>query len=180
MTEAVPSTENTAAPKISASRFLPSPPKYEIKIKVRAIPGSVAWLKGMVLPGFALGTGAWAFLSRILRSSMLEVLGEDYIRTARAKGLSRRRVILRHALKNAMLPVITLIGLQTGFLLSGAVVVEQLFALPGLGSLLVTSVITKDFPQIQGLVLLFALLIVLINILVDLSYAFFDPRVRLS
>jgi ABC-type dipeptide/oligopeptide/nickel transport system permease component len=111
---------------------------------------------------------------------MLEVLRQDYVRTARAKGLHERVVLSKHALKNAMLPVITLIGIQLGFLLSGTVVLEFLFALPGLGTLLIESVITKDFAAVQGLVLFFSVIIIVINIAVDLSYALFDPRVRFS
>jgi peptide/nickel transport system permease protein len=109
---------------------------------------------------------------------MLEVLRQDYVRTARAKGLTERVVLSRHALKNAMLPVITLFGLQLGFLLGGTVVLESLFSLPGLGTLLLSSVLTKDFPEIQGLVLFFAVAIIFINLAVDLSYGMFDPRVR--
>jgi peptide/nickel transport system permease protein len=135
-------------------------------------------LQQMYLPAIALGLALTATLARITRSSMLEVLRQDYIRTARAKGLRERVVLSKHALKNAMLPVITLFGLQLGFLLGGTVVLESLFALPGLGTLLLSAVLTKDYPEIQGLVLFFAVIIVLINLAVDLSYAWFDPRVR--
>jgi peptide/nickel transport system permease protein len=137
-------------------------------------------LEQMYLPAIALGLALSATLARITRSSMLEVLRQDYIRTARAKGLRERMILSKHALKNAMLPVITLFGLQLGFLLGGTVVLESLFALPGLGTLLLSAVLTKDYPEIQGLVLFFATLIVLINLLVDLSYTWFDPRVRYS
>jgi ABC-type dipeptide/oligopeptide/nickel transport system permease component len=111
---------------------------------------------------------------------MLEVLRQDYVRTARAKGLSERVVLSRHALKNAMLPVMTLFGLQLAFLMGGTVVLESIFALPGLGTLLLTSVTFKDYTTIQGIVLFFAVLILIINFLVDLSYAWFDPRIRYS
>lgn len=137
-------------------------------------------LEQVYLPVIALALALSAAIARLTRSSMLEVLRQDYVRTARAKGLHERVVLSKHALKNAMLPVITLIGIQVGFLLSGTVVLEFLFALPGLGSLLVESVITKDFAQVQGLVLFFAIIIILINIIVDVSYALFDPRVRLT
>ena len=137
-------------------------------------------LQQMYLPAIALGLALSATLARITRSSMLEVLRQDYIRTARAKGLRERVVLSKHALKNAMLPVITLFGLQLGFLLGGTVVLESLFALPGLGTLLLGSVLTKDYPEVQGLVLFFAVIIVLINLAVDLSYGWFDPRVRYS
>jgi peptide/nickel transport system permease protein len=109
---------------------------------------------------------------------MLEVLRQDYIRTARAKGLNERVVLSRHALKNAMLPVITVLGLQLGALLGGTVIIESVYALPGLGTLLLGSVTLKDFPQIQGIVLFFAVVVVLLNLIVDVSYGWFDPRVR--
>jgi peptide/nickel transport system permease protein len=137
-------------------------------------------LEQMYLPTISLALALSATIARLTRSSMLEVLRQDYVRTARAKGLHERVVLSKHALKNAMLPVITLIGIQLGFLLSGTVVLEFLFALPGLGTLLIESVITKDFAQVQGLVLFFAIIIIVINIAVDLSYALFDPRVRFS
>jgi len=137
-------------------------------------------LQQVYLPVISLGLALSATLARLTRSSMLEVLRQDYVRTARAKGLHERVVLSRHALKNAMLPVITLLGLQLGFLLGGTVVIESLFSLPGLGTLLLQSVLTKDFPQIQALVLFFAVMIVIINIVVDLSYSWFDPRVRFT
>jgi peptide/nickel transport system permease protein len=137
-------------------------------------------LEQMYLPVIALGLAFSATIARLTRSSMLEVLRQDYVRTARAKGLHERVVLSKHALKNAMLPVITLIGIQIGVLMSGTVVIEFLFALPGLGTLLVESIITKDFAQVQGIVLFFAVIVILINIIVDLSYALFDPRVRFS
>jgi peptide/nickel transport system permease protein len=135
-------------------------------------------LQQMYMPAFALGLALCASLARLMRSSMLEVLGQDYIRVARSKGLRDQAVMYRHALKNAMLPVVTLFGLQVGFLFGGTVVLESIFSLPGLGSLLLDSVLMKDYTQLQGIVLLFALVIVIINLLVDLSYAWFDPRVR--
>ena len=137
-------------------------------------------LEQMYLPALALGLALSAILARVTRSAMLEVLRQDYIRTARAKGLAEKVILSRHALKNAMLPVVTLLGLQLGFLLGGTVVLESLFSLPGLGTLLLSAVITKDFPELQGLVLFFALAIIIINLLVDLSYVVFDPRVRYS
>ncbi|HLF71110.1 MAG TPA: ABC transporter permease [Dehalococcoidia bacterium] len=137
-------------------------------------------LQQMYIPAIALGLALSATLARLTRSSMLEVLRQDYVRTARAKGLRESVVLSKHALKNAMLPVITLFGLQLGFLLGGTVVLESLFSLPGLGTLLLTSVLSKDYTQIQGLVLFFAFIIIVINIAVDLSYGLFDPRVRYS
>jgi peptide/nickel transport system permease protein len=135
-------------------------------------------LEQMYLPAIALGISLSAVLVRVTRSSMLEVLRQDYIRTARAKGLGEKVVLSRHALRNALLPVVTLLGLQLGFLLGGTVVLESLFSLPGLGTLLLSAVITKDFPELQGLVLFFAMAIILINLAVDLSYVLIDPRVR--
>jgi peptide/nickel transport system permease protein len=137
-------------------------------------------LEQMYLPAIALGISLSAVIVRVTRSSMLEVLRQDYIRTARAKGLGEKVVLSRHALRNAMLPVITLLGLQLGFLIGGTVVLESLFSLPGLGTLLLSAVVTKDFPELQGLVLFFALAIILINLAVDLSYVLIDPRVRYS
>jgi peptide/nickel transport system permease protein len=132
------------------------------------------------LAAISLGLALSATLARLMRSSMLEVLRQDYIRTARSKGLRERVILSKHALKNAMLPVVTLFGLQLGFILGGTVVLESIFALPGLGTLLLDSVIRKDFTQLQGLVLFFSVVIIIINIAVDLSYAWFDPRIRFS
>ena len=137
-------------------------------------------LEQLYLPAIALGIGLSASLARVTRSSMLEVLRQDYVRTARAKGLQERMVVIRHGLRNAMIPVITLFGLQFGVLLGGTVVLESIFSLPGLGTLTLGAVLIKDYPQIQGLVLFFAVVLVSINLLVDLSYAWFDPRIRYS
>jgi len=137
-------------------------------------------LEQVYLAAISLGLALSATLARLMRSSMLEVLRQDYIRTARSKGLRERVILSKHALKNAMLPVVTLFGLQLGFLLGGTVVLESIFALPGLGTLLLDSVIRKDFTQLQGLVLFFSVVIIIINIAVDLSYAWFDPRIRYS
>lgn len=135
-------------------------------------------LEQLYLPAISLGLALSASLARVMRSSMLEVFRQDYIRTARAKGLREQVVVFRHALKNAMIPVITLFGLQFGVLLGGTVVLENIYSLPGLGLLTFTSVTIKDYPQVQGLVLFFAAVLVTINLLVDLSYAWFDPRIR--
>jgi peptide/nickel transport system permease protein len=137
-------------------------------------------LEQVYLPVIALSVAFSATIARLTRSAMLEILRQDYVRTARAKGLATNVVLYKHALKNAMLPVITLIGLQTGVLLGGTVILEQLFTLPGIGFLLVESTITKDFAAVQAIVLMFAVIIIIINLLVDLSYALFDPRVRFS
>jgi peptide/nickel transport system permease protein len=132
----------------------------------------------LLLPALSLSLTLAGGVARITRSTMLEVLRQDYIRTARAKGLNERVVLSRHALKNAMLPVITVLGLQLGALLGGTVIIESVYALPGLGTLLLGSVTLKDFPQIQGIVLFFAVVVVLLNLIVDVSYGWFDPRVR--
>jgi peptide/nickel transport system permease protein len=135
-------------------------------------------LEQLYLPAISLGLALCAILARFTRSAMLEELRQDYVRTARAKGLRERIVITRHALKNAMVQVITHLGLQLAFFLGGTVILESLFSIPGLGTLLLTSVTNKDFPLIQGLVLVFAVIIVLINLGIDVCYAWLDPRVR--
>lgn len=135
-------------------------------------------LERLVLPATALGLTSAAALARLVRSSMLEVLGQDYIVTARAKGLGRGAVITRHALKNALIPTITMLGLQLGVLLGGAVVTETIFSRPGLGRLAVDAIISRDFPLVQGVVLLAAVAYVLVNLVVDLLYAAVDPRIR--
>jgi peptide/nickel transport system permease protein len=134
--------------------------------------------KALVLPAICLAAPASAVLARITRSTMLEVLNEDFIRTARAKGLHEREVIIRHALRNALIPVLTIIGLQFGGLLTGAVIVESVFSRPGLGRYAVTAISSRDFPQIQGIVLLAAVVYVFVNLIVDLLYAVLDPRIR--
>lgn len=135
-------------------------------------------LAHLILPAITLGTIPLAILARITRSAMLEVLSQDYIRTARAKGLLERWVILKHALKNALLPVITIIGLQFGTLLGGAILTETIFSWPGIGSWIYEGILSRDYPVVQGGVVFVAVAFVLINLLVDLSYAFFDPRIQ--
>jgi peptide/nickel transport system permease protein len=132
----------------------------------------------IILPAITLGTEMAAITTRLTRSSMLEVLSQDYIRTARAKGLSEKLVISRHALKNAFIPVITVIGLQFGYLLEGVVIVETIFAWPGVGRLLVDSIFARDFFMIQGCVLFIVIIFALTNLIVDISYAYLDPRIR--
>ena len=134
----------------------------------------------VVLPALTLGTGLAAVLSRMVRSSMLEVLHEDYLRTARAKGVTPLRVILHHALRNALLPVITLLGLQLGALLAGAVITETVFSWPGIGLLTIESIQSRDYPVVQACVLLISVTYVLVNLLTDLAYAWIDPRIRLG
>ena len=132
----------------------------------------------MILPAIVLGTIPLAVIVRMTRSAMLEVLGEDYIRTARAKGLTRMRVIVVHALRNAMLPVVTVIGLQVGTLLAGAILTETIFSWPGLGRWLIEALQRRDYPVVQGGVLMVAVLIILVNLLVDLLYGVVNPRIR--
>lgn len=134
----------------------------------------------VVLPALTLSTGLIAVLSRMVRSSMLEVLGEDYMRTAKAKGLPPQRVILHHGLRNALLPVITLLGLQLGALLAGAVITETVFSWPGVGLLTIESIQSRDYPVVQACVLLISVTYVLVNLLTDLAYAWIDPRIRLG
>lgn len=138
----------------------------------------IANLKGMILPAITLGTAATAVVARLTRSSLLEVLNQDYIRTASAKGLSQRRVIYGHALKNAMIPVVTIVGLQVGTLLGGAVITETIFVLPGVGQLVVDSIFRRDFPLVQGVVLFISLAHLGVNLVVDVLYAFLDPRIH--
>jgi peptide/nickel transport system permease protein len=135
-------------------------------------------LKHLFMPAIALATIPMAIIARMTRSSMLEVLHADYIRTAHAKGLSERFVLIQHALKNAFLPVITIIGLQTGILLAGAILTETIFAWPGIGKWVYDAILARDYPVVQGGTFLIALVFVLINLLVDLSYAYLDPRIH--
>ncbi|MCS7286231.1 MAG: ABC transporter permease [Anaerolineae bacterium] len=149
--------------------------------------GFVSWwenpleaFRHLLLPSVSLGLVAAAFLTRMLRSSMLEVLNQAYITVAKAKGLTSYQVIFRHALKNALIPVITLAGIQWSFLMGGSIVIEQVFALPGLGRLLLSAVYTRDIPLIQGLVMFITTVVVVSNFIVDLLYAYLDPRIRLE
>ena len=134
-------------------------------------------LERMIMPAFVLGTGLAAVLMRQMRSSMLEVLKQDYVRTAQAKGLMRRIVVLRHALRNALIPVVTILGLQMGALLSGAVLTEQVFTIPGFGKLVVDAVFNRDYAVVQGVVLFTAAAYIAINLLVDIAYAALNPRI---
>ncbi|GAB4318632.1 MAG: ABC transporter permease [Candidatus Sumerlaeia bacterium] len=146
----------------------------------RGQPWTPAMLSHLVLPALTLGVGTGAFLCRILRSSMLQTLNQDYIRTARAKGLNTPRVVLKHALKNALIPFITVAGLSTGALLGGSVIVETVFNWPGVGKLLIDSIKERNFPVTIGAVLIFAVIFVVINTIVDLLYVILDPRIRLE
>ncbi len=136
------------------------------------------WLASTTMPAFSLALLQAGLLARITRSSMLEVLRQDYIRTARAKGLPKRKVVLKHALSNALIPIVTVVGIIVSLLLSGAVVTESLFSLPGMGQLLTQSVLSRDYPMVQGGLLLVTTFLVMVNISVDVIYAVLDPRVR--
>jgi peptide/nickel transport system permease protein len=137
-------------------------------------------VKHLILPAFTLATIPMAIIARMTRSSMLEVMSKDYIRTARAKGLSRGTVIFRHALKNAFLPIITVIGLNFGLLLGGAVLTETIFSWPGLGRYVVDSLSARDYPAVQGCILFFAVIMVIVNLTVDIFYLYLDPRLRID
>jgi len=136
------------------------------------------WLRHLILPSIALGTIYIALIARITRATMLEVLAQDYVRTAHAKGLAPSAVLMRHALKNAAVPIVTIIGIGVALLISGVVVTESVFAIPGIGRLTVDAIIRRDYPIIQGVILLFSTVYVLVNLVVDLSYRFFDPRIQ--
>ena len=138
------------------------------------------WARHIALPTFTLACVQMGFVARMTRSSMLEVLGQDFVRTARAKGLPESYVVLRHALANAMVPIVTVMGIMVGGLLGGAVVIEQVFSIPGMGRLIIGAVLSRDFPVIQGGLLFLALIYLGVNLIVDLLYAVIDPRVRLQ
>ena len=139
--------------------------------------GTGSW-KHVILPSITLTAFVVAFIARMTRSSMLEVLSQDYTTTARSKGLKEKVVVIKHALKNALIPIITVVGLQFGMLLGGAVLTETVFAWPGVGRLIVDSILARDYPVIQGTILIFGLIYTLINLMVDVIYAFVDPRIR--
>jgi len=157
---------------------LASLPVASIGVYVSFTAHPIQNLTVMALPAFSLGVSLAAVIMRFVRSSLLEVLGQDYVRTARAKGLRERTVVDRHALRNALIPVITVIGFQVGYLLGGTVVIEEVFALPGMGRLALNAIGQRDYPVVQGIVLLIAALFVLTNLVVDVLYALVDPRVR--
>ena len=152
--------------------YIPLFPSYGMR------PGVEGMLKSLVLPALTLGTSLAGLVTRLTRSSMLEVISQDYMRTARAKGLSERDVLIKHGLKNACIPVITVLGLQFAGLLSGAVIVERVFAWPGIGRFAVDAISRRDYPVIMGTVLIFATTFVIINLLLDILYVYVDPRIR--
>lgn len=154
---------------------------YIFAVKLGWLPTSGGpGLKYVILPAFTIAFAIMALISRMTRSSMLQVLHQDYIRTARAKGQSETKVIIVHALRNALLPIITIIGLQFGYILGGAVVIETIYAWPGLGLLTIQAIYNRDYPVVQAAVLFLTVSFVLINLLVDVSYQFLDPRIRLA
>lgn len=150
---------------------------FSVGLRVLPVQGVGTW-KHFVLPVTTLGLGQSALIARLTRSSMIEVLSTDYVRTARAKGLTQRRVLIRHALQNTLIPVITVVGLSVGGLLGGAVITESIFHLPGVGSLAIDAISNRDYPMIQGAVILVAASFVFVNLVVDIIYAFVDPRIR--
>ena len=162
---------------------------YFIALKWRWLPvqgytpmseGLWPWLRHLILPSFALGLAYVALIARITRASMLEVLAEDYIRTASAKGVATMAMLLRHALKNAAVPIITVVGIGVALLISGVVITESVFNIPGIGRLVVDAISRRDYPIIQGVMIIFAAIYVLINLVIDISYSFIDPRIRYS
>ena len=136
------------------------------------------WLQNLILPALALGSVYTALIARITRASMLEVLQQDYVRTARAKGLDQHTILFVHALKNAAVPIVTVIGIGIALLIGGSIVTESVFAIPGLGRLTIDAILRRDYPVIQGIVLLFSFVYVLVNLLVDVTYTLVDPRIR--
>jgi peptide/nickel transport system permease protein len=140
--------------------------------------GILAWLHNLILPTLALGLAYVALIARITRTTMLDVLAEDYIRTANAKGVARAPMLLRHALKNAAVPIVTVVGIGVALLIGGVVITETVFNIPGIGRLVVDAIARRDYPIIQGVIMIFSGIYVLVNLLVDLSYTFLDPRIR--
>ena len=152
---------------------------FAVKLQLLPVAGKGTW-QHLILPSVTLGLAACASLMRLTRSEMLEVLGQDYIRTSRAKGLGPRAVVVRHALRNAMIPVMTVAGMRFAGLLGGAVIVETIFAWPGIGKFVLDSIFDRDYPVVQGFVVFMGTVFLLMNLLVDISYAWLDPRIRLE
>lgn len=150
---------------------------FSFRLKWLPSVGAASW-QHLILPAFVLGVAQAGVIARLVRANMVEVLRQEYVTVARAKGLAERGVIVRHALRNALIPVVTVLGLQFGFLLGGAVIVETVFARPGIGRLAVDSILAKDYPMVQGVVLFSAVVYVLVNLIVDISYAWLDPRIH--
>jgi peptide/nickel transport system permease protein len=160
---------------------------FSVKLGLFAAGGFPGWstdfwgsLKALLMPAFALGVIRASILTRLTRSSMLEVLGEDYVRTARAKGLRERTVVYVHALRNAIIPVLTILGLQLGQLLAGAIIIENVYFLPGLGRMVFSAIGQRDLPVVRDIVLFMAAAVVFVNFVVDLTYAYVDPRIKVG
>jgi peptide/nickel transport system permease protein len=168
--------------RISVLIDIPHPTNFYVLDAILAGDPEAFWdtIKHLILPAIALGSIPLAIIARITRASVLDVQNEDYVRTARAKGMPPGVVDRRHVLRNAMLPIVTIIGLQVGFLLAGAVLTETVFAWPGIGTWLVDAIESRNYPVLQGGILFVALVFVVVNLLVDVSYAFLNPRIRLS
>jgi peptide/nickel transport system permease protein len=150
-----------------------------VAVNLRWLPATGSeGIQTLILPALALGIAEMAIIARLTRSEMVEVLQSDYVRTAEAKGLGRRAVVMGHAFRNSLIPIVTMLGLQVGALLGGAVVIEVVFARPGLGTIVVQSILKRDIPVIQGGILLIAAIFVIVNLVVDVSYSFLDPRIR--
>lgn len=159
------------------------PASQMTSVNFEFLPAGEQWLdrlKHLIMPGLALGVGSAASVARYMRSGMLEQIRQDYVRTARAKGLSERIVVFKHAMRNALIPVVTLLGLYLPFLVGGAVLIETIFAWPGIGQLTLQAFQYRDFPLIQGIVLVYAITVILSNLAVDMTYAFLDPRVGVA
>ena len=150
---------------------------FSVSLRVLPVQGAGTW-KHFVLPVATLAVGQSALIARLTRSSMIEVLSTDYVRTARAKGLNHRRVLISHALQNTLIPIITVVGLSVGGLLGGAIITETIFGLPGVGRLAINAISNRDYPMLQGVVILLATSFVFVNLIVDIIYAFVDPRIR--
>jgi ABC-type dipeptide/oligopeptide/nickel transport system permease component len=152
---------------------------FALKLHILPVARWGTWQQA-ILPAFTLGIGSAALLARLTRASMLQVIREDYIRTARAKGVSEEKVTVHHALKNALIPVVTVIGPLFAALVTGSLIVEQIFAIPGCGKYFITSITNRDYPVVLGIMLLYALLIIIANLIVDITYSWIDPRIRYS
>lgn len=150
---------------------------FSVKLKILPIAGDGSW-KNYIMPSVCLAVYSIAFITRMTRSALLELIGEDFVRTAKAKGVKEKIILFRHILRNALIPIITVVGLRFGYMLGGAVITETVFAWPGMGRLLVTSVKHRDIPMVQGILLVFAVSFMLVNFIVDLLYGIVDPRVR--
>ena len=152
---------------------------FSVKLGILPVSGSGS-IKHLVLPSFSLGFALAAIISRMTRASMIEVLNQDYIRTARAIGVSEKIILLKHALRNAIIPVVTIVGLQFGALLGGVIIVEIIFSWPGIGQLLIPAIMRRDYPLVQGCILFIAVVYIFVNLIVDIIYAYIDPRIKYS